>query len=67
MLYKKVLVTSEDVRRINNDLINKKLETQLSDSDEFFFNYIKRVVGNRYDKKSGSNVQRVEYNVRTNV
>lgn len=67
MLYKKVFVTSEDVRRINNDLINKKLETQLSDSDEIFFNYIKKVVGNRYNKKGVSNVQRVECNVRANV
>ena len=56
MLYKKMLVSLDDIRRINDDLINKRVERPLSDSDEMFFTYVKSIIGDAYNRRFDANI-----------
>ena len=56
MLYKKMLVTLDDIRRINDDLIHKRVERHLSDSDEMFFTYVKSIIGDTYNRRFDVNI-----------
>lgn len=51
MLRKKTLVTVEDVRRINDDLVHKRDGVPLSEEDKIFFRYVKSVIGEVYSNR----------------
>lgn len=52
----KMLVTLDDIRRINDDLIHKRVESPLSNSDEMFFTYVKSIIGDSYSRRLDLNI-----------
>lgn len=61
-----MLVTLDDIRRINDDLIHKRIEIPLSDSDEMFFNYVKSIIGDGYTRMLDVNIPK-DVNKNNNV